>query len=189
MKKAKENDNAEAKPKADASEDTVILPRKEFEALNQQIVELEGLRDKMMRAAADFENAKKRLIRERDEYVAYAQERLIRELLPLLDNFERALSHASEVEDPKAKNVITGVQMVFKRMAEVLKIEGLERLETVGKIFDPNWHEAVASVEEEGRDHEIIEELEPGYLLKGRLVRAAKVRIRVAPKSSKDSAA
>lgn len=173
--------------------DAVTLPRQEFEALSQQLAELESLREKMMRTAADFENAKKRLMRERDDFAAFAQERLIREMLPILDNFERALSHAGEVEDPKAKNVITGVQMVFKQMNEVLKAEGLERLETAGKIFDPHVHEAVAHVEEPGRDHEILAEIQAGYRLKGRFLRAAKVRIRNAPPSgsakSEESAA
>jgi len=187
MKKAKENAKEEPKAKPADQEDGVTLPRHELEALQQQIAELEGLREKMMRTAADFENAKKRLVRERDDYVAFAQERLIRELLPILDNFERALSHAPDVEDPKAKNVITGVQMVFKHMTEIFKAEGLERLETTGKIFDPNLHEAVAHVEEEGLDHEIIEELEAGYRLRGRLVRAAKVRIRTAPNRLKET--
>lgn len=156
----------------------VTLTKKEYDALVAKVQELEGLKDKMLRAAADFENSKKRLVRERDEYVRFAQEALIRDLIPLLDNFERALSHGGDIQDPRLKGVITGIQMVFKQMSELLKNQGLARLETVGKKFDPHWHESVGFVHEPGEEDQILQEVEAGYTLHGKLLRAAKVRVR-----------
>ncbi len=163
----------------------VTLSRGEYEKLQSQLQDLEGLKEKFLRAAADFDNAKKRLVRERDEYVKFAQENLIRNLLPVLDNFERALAHASEEKDPQHKGFIAGINMVQKQLAELLKGQGLVRLETLGKIFDPHVHEAVAYHEEKGAADEILTEIEPGFTLHGKLLRAAKVRIRVNPASEK----
>ena len=157
---------------------SVTLTKKEYDALIATVQELEGLKDKMLRTAADFENSKKRVMRERDEYVRFAQEALIRDLIPLLDNFERALSHGGDIQDPKLKGVITGIQMVFKQMSELLKNQGLARLETLGKKFDPHWHESVGFVHEPGEEDQIVQEVEAGYTLHGKLLRAAKVRVR-----------
>ena len=101
---------------------------------------------------------------------------LIRELLPVLDNFERALSHAEETKD--SKGIKAGVQLVYKQLNEALKAQGVKRMKTAGEIFDPHQHEAVGFVDEPGREDEIVEEVEPGYFLHDRLLRAAKVRVR-----------
>ena len=146
----------------------------EHEALLLRLKELEELRDRFQRGAADFENAKKRLARERDEFVKFSQENLLRNLLPVLDNFERALSHAGNSKDP----VISGIQMVFKQTNEILKNQGLVRFKTVGELFDPTRHEIVSFAAGPGREDEIVEEIEPGYFLHDRLLRAAKVRVR-----------
>lgn len=136
------------------------------------------MRERFLRSAADFENAKKRLAKERDEFVKFNQENLLRELLPVLDNFERALSHVPENLEGPVKAVLTGVQMVFKQVAEILKNQGARRIASVGEIFDPHQHEAVGYVHDKGRENEIVEEVEPGYFLHDRLLRAAKVRVR-----------
>lgn len=151
----------------------------EVESLKARVTELEGMRERLLLAAADFENAKKRLVREKEEFVRFSQERLIRELLPVLDNFERALAHApGATQDPGAKAVLTGIQMVFKQLEEILKSQGLRRMKALGELFDPHHHEAVGYVEGKGKEHEIVEEVEAGYSLHDRLLRAAKVRVR-----------
>ena len=170
----------------------VILTRKEYEELTARLAELEGMKDRLLRSAADFENAKKRLTRERDDFVKFSQEGLLRDLLPVLDNLERALAHAGAPSaDGGEKNnlpgILAGVRMVSKQLGEVLKNQGLKRLSVAGEIFNPNQHEAVGYVEEKGRDHEIVEEVEPGYLLHDRLLRAAKVRVRIGPSPEKSS--
>lgn len=149
----------------------------ELEQLRAKVAELEGMRERFVLSAADFENAKKRLIKDKEEFIKFSQESLLRDLLPVLDNFERALAHASNVEGA-AKAVVTGIQMVFKQMTEILKTQGLKRITTVGEIFDPHKHEAVGYVDAPGKEHEIVEEVEAGYFLHDRLLRAAKVRVR-----------
>ncbi|MBI3307521.1 MAG: nucleotide exchange factor GrpE [Candidatus Omnitrophica bacterium] len=175
------------------SEDEVRIPREEYEKEQAKLKELEALKDQLLRSAADFENAKKRLARERDEFIRYSQENLIKSLLPILDNFERAMAHAAPGGadiPPSLKGVLTGIEMVRKQLLEILKGQGLERIDALKHPFDPHRHEAVAYSHEPGKPDEVVEEIEPGYLLHGRLLRAAKVKIRVpAEHSSKKTPA
>ncbi len=136
--------------------------------------ELEEMRDKLLRSAADYDNARKRLAKEREEFVRFSQERLLRELLPILDNFERALTHAEEDK----KGVAAGIQLIWKQLSEVLQSQGLKRMTTEGKPFNPDYHEAVDQVEEEGPEI-VVKEITPGYTLHDRVLRPAKVKIRV----------
>ena len=158
---------------------------KEFEELKAKLRELEGLKEKMLRTAADFENSKKRLQKERDEFAKFAHESLIRELLPILDNMERAVSHAGDFEEPKLQGVVTGIQRVMKQLMDLLKNRGLSRFQSVGQIFDPHSHEAVGYVAEVGKEDEITEEVEAGYRLYEKLLRPAKVKVRARPDSLK----
>jgi molecular chaperone GrpE len=175
-------------PGGEKKEPFVQIPREEYEKILAQAQELLRLKDQLLRSAADFDNAKKRLTRERDDFVKYAKESLIQSLLPILDNMERALAHAGKLPSsgipPEIQSVLSGVQMVYKHLLEVLKGQGLKRIHAVGQVFDPHHHEAVAFVEEAGRADEVLEEVEPGYFLNDRLLRAAKVRIRMAPSGS-----
>lgn len=164
----------------------------EYEGLKNRVVELEALREKFLHAAADFENAKKRNARDKEEFIKFSQERILREMLPVLDNFERALNHATTFNVPEAseealrqnlKNLTSGVQMVQKQVTDVLKAHGLTRLKTLGEKFDPHFHEVVGYVTEDGEEDRIVDEVEAGYMLQDRLLRAAKVRIRVSPES------
>lgn len=170
---------------ASASENAeVTLSREEYQNLMKRLEELEGLREKLMRSAADFENAKKRLARERDDFVKFSQENFIRAILPVLDNFERALTHAQspqQQESPVLKSLVSGIQMVHKQLLDTLKSQGLSRIQSLGEVFDPHKHEAIAHVPEEGPEDIVIQEHEAGYMLHDRLLRAAKVNVRVAP--------
>lgn len=180
-------------PKASAPNGKIEIPAQEYEDLKKKVEELEGLRQKFLLAAADYENAKKRNMREKEEFIKFSQERILKDLLPVLDNFERAVSHAnaasanaSAYEDLRQnlKTVIAGVERVQKQLNDILKIHGLKRIETSGQVFDPHFHEVVAHVPEEGKEDQIVDELEPGYMLQDRLLRAAKVRVRVSPQQS-----
>lgn len=160
------------------NKENVTLSRQEYDDLQKRLAELEALKDRLMVSAADFDNAKKRLMKERDEFIKFSQENMIRSLLGVLDNFERALAHAS-TDDPKAlKGIVAGIQMVFKQLQEILKSQGVERLKTIGEKFDPHQHEAVGHVYEDGPEDVIVAEHEAGYRLHDRLLRAAKVRVR-----------
>ncbi len=173
------------KQEAEASEQ-VTLSRLEHEDLLKRLSELEQLKERLLMSAADFENAKKRLARERDEFVKFSQESLIRDMLPVLDNFERALSHAGEANEKSLQGIVSGVQMVQKQLLEILKNQGLKKVQTVGEKFDPHRHEAVSFAHEDGLEDVIVAEIESGYTLHDRLLRAAKVRVRVAKPVSSD---
>lgn len=166
-----------------SSDETVNIPRREYEELQAQARELAETRDRLLRTAADFENAKKRLARERDDFVKFSLESFAREILPVLDNMERAAAHADEKGEEKgqasSRGLLTGVQMVIKQFQEILKNQGVKKIPAVGQLFDPHCHEAVGHVAGAGRADEIVDEIEPGYFIHDRLLRAAKVRVRI----------
>lgn len=159
--------------------------KEEDAKLLEQAKELEAMRDQLLRSAADYDNARKRLAKEREEFIRFSQERLLRELLPILDNFERALAHT---EGTDSQGVAAGIQLIWKQLSEILSAHGLKRLSSEGQPFDPHLHEAVDQVEEEGPENIVVKEVVPGYLLHDRILRPAKVRIRVHPGTKKKSA-
>jgi molecular chaperone GrpE len=179
-------------PSASRSDGMIEVPAQEYETLKKRAEELEGMREKLLHAAADFENAKKRNARDKEDFIKFSQERILREMLPALDNFERALNHATAAGIPESneetlrknlKSLTAGVQMVQKNITDVLKANGLVRLKALGEKFDPHLHEVVGYVTEDGEEDRIVDELEAGYKLHEKLLRAAKVRIRVSPES------
>jgi len=131
------------------------------------------LEDKLLRVAADFDNYKKRAARERDEYVRGANERLVKELLPILDDLERALTAAGEHEEAALEE---GVRLVHRSLASVLERQGLKPIETEGK-FDPHVHEALLSQPSEAEEGSVIDVVQKGYTLGDRVVRPARVVI------------
>ena len=128
--------------------------------------------DRLLRLAADFENYKKRAAREREEYVARANERLLNELLPILDDLERALAAAEQHEEAQLEE---GVRLTYKSLASLLQRHGVEEIDAAGK-FDPHVHEALlqqpAGDKESG---DVIDVIQKGYTLAGRVVRPARV--------------
>lgn len=133
------------------------------------------LQDRLLRARAEFDNARRRFDRERSEFLQFAAMDLVRDILPMLDDFERALK--VETAD---RNYAKGVELIYQRMAESLKKLGLEPIETEGRMFDPNLHQAVERVPtEEAEDQKILGEFQRGYNFKGKLLRPAMVRVAV----------
>jgi molecular chaperone GrpE len=146
------------------------------EALEAKTREAEEHRDRYLRAAAEFDNARKRAAREREEYTRYANESLLRELLPVLDNFERALQAARG--EPAAAAVTAGVELIQRELLRVLEKFGVTSFTSVGQPFDPERHEAIARVTAEGRpEGTVVDETARGYLLYGRVLRAAMVTV------------
>ena len=141
------------------------------------IAEKAELQDRLLRRQADFENFRKRADRDRSEFVQFAGMEFVREMLPILDDFERAL----KVETTDA--VYTrGIQLIYTRLYDALKKMGLEPMETVGKPFDPNLHQAIERVETgEAEDQTILGEFQKGYNFKSKLLRPAMVRVAVRP--------
>lgn len=126
--------------------------------------------------AAEMDNYRKRMEREKENLVKYGNERVLSDLLQVVDNFERTIDMLKPDQDPKMKNVVTGLDMVKKQFIDALSKHGLTPVDSIGKDFDPNFHEAVAQEYAEGKKpNEVIKEFQKGYTLNGRLVRAAKV--------------
>ena len=143
--------------------------------------EFEDLQTRMLRRQADFENFRKRVENERADFAKYAGMETVRELLPTLDDFERAIQAAPEAEGSDAE-FIKGVEMIYQRLVEALKKAGLEPITSVGQPFDPHVHHAVEMVEnEEADDHTVLEEWQRGYNFKGKLLREAMVKVTVKP--------
>ena len=135
------------------------------------------LYDRLLRARAEFDNARRRAERERSDFLQFAATDLVREILPVLDDFERALK--VETAD---RDYAKGVELIYQRLYETMKKLGLEPIETEGKLFDPNQHEAVQRVQtKEAEDQAILGELQRGYNFKGKLLRPAWVRVAVRP--------
>jgi len=142
-------------------------------SLQQQLAEME---DRLLRATAEFDNYKKRRQRESEELLRYGHETLIRELLPVLDSFERAIVSSEGTRDYQAFH--DGIELILQQLSEVLRQAGVERMSPEGELFDPHRHEAVGvcSHEEIEPEH-IATVVEPGYEMHGRVVRAPKVMI------------
>lgn len=175
-------------------EEKADISKADLDQLKAQIAELEGMREKLLRSAADFENAKRRLAREREEFIKFSQESLLGDLLPILDNFDRALGHQANLEtlDTEAlkkqlKSLMTGMQMVKKQFLDTLQNQGVKTIPSLGEQYDPHRHEVIEYVPEEGKVDQIITEIETGYLLHDRLLRAAKVRVRANPSAAEAS--
>jgi molecular chaperone GrpE len=150
--------------------------RREVERLR---AELDQLRDHYLRKLAEFDNFRKRTERERDEFQRTAGEKVVRELVPVLDNFERALAHAAESDSESFR---PGVDMIARQMWEVLERQGLEVVDPTGKPFEPEFHEAVQRVEDPDHDPgTVVWVLAKGYLFGGRLLRPAMVGVAVEP--------
>ena len=130
--------------------------------------------DRWMRLAAEFDNYKRRSARQFGELVQSANERLVTQLLPVLDNFSLALNH--EGDDETLESFRQGVEMIFGQLHDVLESEGLKPFDSVGKPFDPNIHDAIMQMESE--EHEsgtVVEEVQKGYTLGDRVLRHTKV--------------
>lgn len=176
-KPAENQEPREKNPAENASGDPVSISRQEYDELLRKTDEFAALQDRLLRSAADFENAKKRLAKERDEFLKFALEDFIYDLLPVLDHFELALSHL-DPKDEKMNAMRDGFLLIQRQFLGVLTSRGLKRIETAGKIFDPCYHESVGHViSKEHVEGTILEELLAGYELNGKLLRPAKVKI------------
>jgi molecular chaperone GrpE len=135
--------------------------------------ERDELKDLLVRRQAEFDNFRKRTERERSEYVQYAGMEFVKQLLPVIDDFERALK--AESGSPEYAK---GVEMIHHRMLETLKKLGLEPIETAGGYFDPHLHQAIERVEtEDAEDGAILGEFQRGYRFKGKLLRPSMVKV------------
>ena len=130
--------------------------------------------DLFLRERAETENFKKRMVREKSEALRFASEPLVRDLLPIVDNLERAVEHA----DGNGQSVIEGVRLVLKSLLDILERHGVKRIDAVGEQFDPTRHEAMAQVQSaEHEPNQVVDQHHSGYLLHDRLLRPALVTV------------
>jgi molecular chaperone GrpE len=129
-----------------------------------------------LRAQADFDNFRRRTVKEKEELTQYASLKVISQLLPVLDNFQRALQTGGE--GAESGSFAKGVDMIYRQLSQVLEAEGLKQMESVGHPFDPELHQAIMQVASE--DHEegtVVEVIQPGYKLKDKVIRPAMVKV------------
>jgi len=154
--------------------------------LSQREEEIKQLQEKVLRLAAEMENTRRRLEREKSEGICYANESIIRDFLPVLDNLERAVEHAEKKAD--AQSLLEGIRMTIKGFLDTLARYGCTPFESMGKEFDPNYHEAVMQQEVEGEpERRVLHELQKGYTLKDRLLRPSMVVVSKAPSEESKS--
>ena len=146
-------------------------PVKRAEKLEADLAEKDA---QMLRLRADFDNFRRRSVKEREELAAVVTQGILTDMLPLLDNFERALlAEGSDLDSFRA-----GVSMIYKQMQEALAKNGLEVIDTKDKKFDPNFHQAVMRVQDPEKEDDTIEqELQKGYMVKGRVIRPSMVQV------------
>ncbi|HOA82994.1 MAG TPA: nucleotide exchange factor GrpE [Thermodesulfovibrio thiophilus] len=151
--------------------------------------ELNQQKEKYLRLYAEFENYKRMVQKEREELINYANEKLIKDLLPVIDNFELAIKHSvGELNSSWLESMKQGIENTLKEFLRILEKYGVKPIETVGQLFNPEVHHAVSTFETEDMDDNIIvEELRKGYLYKDKLLREPLVTVSKKPKPSSES--
>lgn len=144
-------------------------------ALEEARAQAASYLEDLKRLKAEFENYRKRMVKEQTAMIERASATVVERLLPILDNFELALMAADRTKD--YESMVRGVEMVYGELLEVLKREGLERIESLHKPFDPELHEAVMHAEGDGDEIVVLDEMRPGYKLGGRVIRPAMVKV------------
>ena len=171
MSKEHEKKEAADAPETNSNAAEGSVPKAEYDAAVAQAAEL---KDRLLRGQAEWENSRKRILREKEDAVRYAGESLLEKLLPVLDNFEMGMKAAENATD--AKSIAQGLEMVLKQFQQVLKDAGVETIDSVGHKFDPHRHEALGEHEsDEHPEGHVVTQLRKGYKLKDRLLRAASV--------------
>jgi molecular chaperone GrpE len=179
MEEAKQNQKENKKPEEAKLKDEKVVSLKESEylKLKEESDKSKEYWDRLLRLQADFENTRKRLEREKNDFIKFANEGIVLELLSILDDLERTVELAQSKHQDLAA-FLKGVEMILAHLYEMLKEQGVKPIEANGKIFDPNYHEALMQVEtKDVPEHTVVEELQKGYLLNDRLIRTAKVKV------------
>jgi len=165
---------------AENSEETVVEEKSEAALLQEKVDELQAklteTEGRTLRLQADFENYKRRVQLDKQAAEKYRSQSLVSDILPALDNFERAMQ--VEASDEQMKSLLQGMEMVYRQLLEALTKEGVEAIEAVGKQFDPHEHQAVMQVEDsEFESNAVVEEFQKGYKLKDRVIRPSMVKV------------
>ncbi|PFA19304.1 MULTISPECIES: nucleotide exchange factor GrpE [Bacillus cereus group] len=162
------------------NEETVVEEKSEAALLQEKVDELQAklteAEGRTLRLQADFENHKRRVQMDKQAAEKYRAQSLVSDILPALDNFERAMQ--VEATDEQMKSLLQGMEMVYRQLLEAMTKEGVEAIEAVGKQFDPHEHQAVMQVEDsEFESNTVVEEFQKGYKLKDRVIRPSMVKV------------
>lgn len=168
------NNNVEGQQEAEEMQEEELT--EEQKIIEQLEKEKEELNNRLLRVHADYDNFRRRTREEKERDAKYRSQNLVEEILPVLDNFERALN--VETTNDESKSILQGMDMIYRQLLEALKKEGVSVIEAVGKPFDPNYHQAVMQVEEDGYEsNTVVEELQKGYMLNDRVIRPSMVKV------------
>jgi len=186
--KEEKNSEKKTKEKGETHEDHKKKKKKEEvaeelqKALEEKEESLKELNNKYLYLQADFENFKKIKAKEKQDLLRFGNEVLIKELIPVIDNLERAIDHAGNSEE--VKGIVEGVQLTLNEFLKVLERSGVERIDAVGKKFDPNFHEALFQEEKEDAEPDTVtSEFQKGYTLNGRILRPSRVSVSKKPET------
>lgn len=171
-KKEQENQQDSAEIKAEQENNKELTEKEQIDMLQK---ELEELKERRLRTAAEFENFRRRSSQEKSNWIKLATERLVLELCDVLDNFERALS--APVDKKNIKSFEQGVKMIYKQLESVLAKEGVKKIECEGKQFDPSLHDALAHVPSEKKENTVVAVIQNGYVMNEKVIRPAKVAV------------
>lgn len=161
-----------------AAEDDTEQAAKASSSAKEATSEQEDFKEKYYYLAAEMQNMQRRFDKDRESLLKYGNERLLNDMIDVVDNLERTIGFIETDEDEKVKNIVVGIEMIHKIFLDNLKKHGLEQIEALGKEFDPHFHEALAQQPDETKkDNEIIQVHQTGYKLNERVIRAAKVII------------
>lgn len=173
------NDNLEAvkeeiQDQSEEDKTNIEDGAKELDGLKN---ELEEYKSRFMRLSADFQNYKKRMEKERSDLYKFGSEKIVVDILPIIDNFERAIQ-ASENKGEESASFLDGVEMIFKQFIEMLNKHGVQEIESIEKEFDPNLHHAVMQEEcEESESNMVTEVFQKGYTLNDKVIRPSMVKV------------
>jgi len=163
----------------------VVVSAAQAKAWSEQAAKAAEAQDKAMRTMAEWDNSRKRLAKDKEEAIRFANEGLLEDLLPVVDNFELGMQAAATAAD--AKSIAVGLQMVLGQLQNFLRDAGLETIDAVGKPFDPHRHDAIGHLPSDQPEGQIISQSRKGYLLKGKLVRPAAVVVSQGKDGATDS--
>ncbi|HHW66692.1 MAG: molecular chaperone GrpE [Epulopiscium sp.] len=177
---AKNVNEEEVSTQEEAQKDEEELTSQKFEELQNKLREKEKeydeLKDRLQRTMAEFDNFRKRTIKEKAVLYEDGVRSAIEQILPVIDNFERALSAAQK--DDESNSFLQGMEMIYRQFKDILTSMGVEEIKAVGETFDPNLHNAVTHIEDEAfGENEIVEEFQKGYIYKDKVIRYSMVKV------------
>jgi molecular chaperone GrpE len=176
------SDQKEDAPEKPAAPAFTTVSTEKFEEMEKLAAQAVELKDRLLRAQAEWDNSRKRILKEKEDAVRYASENFLERLLPVLDNFEMGMQAAQTATD--AKSIAQGLEMVLAQFQQVLKDAGVEVVEAVGHPFDPHRHEALGHHESnEHPEGHVMMQMRKGYKLKDRLLRPASVFVAKTPET------